>query len=33
LEFAPAVDLDAAMAPARAIVGRDDAGAHLNAEA
>jgi [NiFe] hydrogenase diaphorase moiety large subunit len=33
LEFAPAVDLDAAMAPARAVVGRDDAGAHLNAEA
>ena len=33
LEFAPAVDLDAALAPARAVVGRDDAGAHLNAEA
>ena len=33
LEFAPAIDLDAALAPARAVVGRDDAGAHLNAEA
>jgi len=33
LEFAPAVDLDAAMAAARTVVGRDDAGAHLNAEA
>ena len=30
LEFAPAIDLDAALAPARATVGRDDAGAHLN---
>ncbi|MGO4871752.1 MAG: NAD(P)H-dependent oxidoreductase subunit E [Roseiarcus sp.] len=33
LEFAPAVDLDAALSPARAVTGRDDAGAHLNAEA
>ena len=33
LEFAPAIDLDAAMAPARAIVGRDDADAHLSVEA
>ena len=33
VEFAPAIDLDAALAPARATVGRDDAGAHLNAEA
>jgi [NiFe] hydrogenase diaphorase moiety large subunit len=33
VEFAPAIDLDAALAPARATVGRDDAGAHLNVEA
>ena len=33
LEFAPAIDLDAALAPARAITGRDDADAHLSVEA
>ena len=32
-EFAPAIDLDAALAPARKVTGRDDAGAHLGAEA
>ena len=31
-EFAPDIDLDAALAPARRITGRDDAGAHLPAE-
>jgi [NiFe] hydrogenase diaphorase moiety large subunit len=31
-EFAPAMDLDAALAPARVVVGRDDAGAHLKEE-
>jgi len=29
-EFVPAFDLDAALAPARAMTGRDDAAAHLN---
>ena len=32
-DFAPAIDLDAALAPARGISGRDDADAHLGAEA
>ena len=32
-EFAPEIDLDAALAPARAVTGRDDAGAHLTVEA
>jgi [NiFe] hydrogenase diaphorase moiety large subunit len=32
MEFAPAMDLDAALAPAREAVGRDDAGAHLREE-
>jgi [NiFe] hydrogenase diaphorase moiety large subunit len=32
-EFAPSIDLDAALAPARKVTGRDDAGAHLGAEA
>ena len=31
-EFAPAMDLDAALAPARVVMGRDDAGAHLKEE-
>ncbi len=31
-EFAPAMDLDASLAPARVAVGRDDAGAHLKEE-
>lgn len=30
LEFEPAFDLDAALAPARRMTGRDDAGAHLD---
>jgi [NiFe] hydrogenase diaphorase moiety large subunit len=29
LEFSPTFDLDEALAPARAITGRDDAHAHL----
>jgi [NiFe] hydrogenase diaphorase moiety large subunit len=33
VDFSPAVDLDAALAPAREISGRDDAEAHLGAEA
>ena len=32
-EFDPAVDLDAALARARETVGRDDAAAHIGAEA
>ena len=32
MEFAPAMDLDAALAPAREAVGRYDAGAHLREE-
>ncbi len=32
-EFAPDIDLDAALEPARRITSRDDAGAHLTAEA
>ena len=32
-EFAPAIDLDAALAPARRATGRNDAGAHLTEEA
>ena len=32
-EFDPAVDLDAALTRAREIAGRDDAGAHIGAEA
>ncbi len=33
MEFAPAMDLDAALAPARVVAGRDDAGAHIFEEA
>jgi [NiFe] hydrogenase diaphorase moiety large subunit len=32
LEFEPAFDLDGALARAREMTGRDDAGAHLGAE-
>jgi [NiFe] hydrogenase diaphorase moiety large subunit len=32
LEFEPAFDLDQALAPARQMTGRDDAGAHFGAE-
>ena len=31
-DFAPAIDLEAALAPARAVTRRDDAGAHMTAE-
>ncbi len=31
-DFAPAIDLEAALAPARRVTGRDDAGAHMTAE-
>ncbi len=33
LEFEPAFDLDGALAAARQMTGRDDAGAHLKTEA
>jgi [NiFe] hydrogenase diaphorase moiety large subunit len=32
LDFEPAFDLDGALAAARQMTGRDDAGAHLRAE-
>jgi [NiFe] hydrogenase diaphorase moiety large subunit len=33
LDFEPAFDLDGALATARRMTGRDDAGAHLSMEA
>jgi [NiFe] hydrogenase diaphorase moiety large subunit len=33
LDFEPAFDLDGALAAARRMTGRDDAGAHLTTEA
>ncbi len=32
-DYSPSFDLDAALSEARALTGRDDAGAHLEAEA